>query len=75
VQFLSHLALDSTLGWRDFTKADVRVHEIPGDHDSMMGEPMVRQIAKIISADLDADLGASTSRLDASAARAINRFD
>ena len=54
VQFLSHLALDSTLGWRDFTKADVRVHEIPGDHDFITGEPMVRQLAKIISADLDA---------------------
>jgi thioesterase domain-containing protein len=38
--------------WRDFTKADVRVHEIPGDHDSITGEPMVRQLAKIISADL-----------------------
>jgi thioesterase domain-containing protein len=75
VQLLSHLALDSTLGWRDFTKTDVRVHEIPGDHDSITGEPMVRQLAKILSADLNADLGTSTSRLDASATRAINRFD
>jgi thioesterase domain-containing protein len=62
MQLLSHLALDSTLGWRDFTKADVRVHEIPGDHDSITGEPIVRELAKIISADLDTDLGASTSK-------------
>jgi thioesterase domain-containing protein len=56
MQLLSHLALDSTLGWRDFTKADVTVHELPGDHDSIMGEPVVRELAKIISADLDVDL-------------------
>ena len=61
VQLLSHLALDSTLGWRDFTKADVRVHEIPGDHDSITGEPMVRQLAKIISVELDADHASTAS--------------
>jgi amino acid adenylation domain-containing protein len=61
MQLLSHFALDSTLGWRDFTKADVRVHEIPGDHDSITGEPIVRELAKLVSADLDADPGASTS--------------
>ena len=53
VQLLSHLALDTSLGWRDFTKGDARVHMVPGDHSSIMAEPMVRQLAKIISGELD----------------------
>jgi thioesterase domain-containing protein len=53
VQQLSHLALDSSLGWRDFTKGEVRVHTVPGDHSSIIAEPMVRQLAKMISGELD----------------------
>jgi len=56
VQLLSHLALDSSLGWRDFTKGKVRVHMVPGDHGSITAEPMVRQLARMISGELD-DLG------------------
>ena len=53
VQMLSHLALDSSLGWRDFTKGEVRVHIVPGDHSSIIAEPAVRQLAKMISGELD----------------------
>jgi amino acid adenylation domain-containing protein len=52
-QLLSHLALDSSLGWRDFTRGDVRVHILPGDHESITAEPVVRQLAKLISVELD----------------------
>ena len=53
VQLLSHFALDSSLGWRDFTKGEVRVYTVPGDHSSITAEPMVRQLAKMISGELD----------------------
>jgi amino acid adenylation domain-containing protein len=58
VQLLSHLALDSSLGWGDFTKGEVRVHMVPGGHGSITAEPVVRQLAKMISAELD-NLGTS----------------
>ena len=53
VQLLSHLALDSSLGWRDFTKGEVRVHTVPGGHGSITAEPIVRQLAKTICGSLD----------------------
>ena len=53
VQLLSHLALDSSLGWRDFTGGDVRVHILPGGHNSITAEPIVRQLAEMISVELD----------------------
>ena len=56
VQLLSHLALDSTLGWRDLAES-VRVHIVPGSHGSMATEPFVRQLAKILSDELDAAQG------------------
>jgi enterobactin synthetase component F len=54
VQLLSHLALDSTLGWSDVAKSEVRVHIVPGKHISITTEPLVRQLAKILSDELDA---------------------
>ncbi|HXZ21928.1 MAG TPA: amino acid adenylation domain-containing protein [Pseudolabrys sp.] len=53
VQLLSHLALDSSLGWHDLTKGEVRVHMVPGDHASVVAEPMVRELAKMISVELN----------------------
>jgi thioesterase domain-containing protein len=53
VQLLSHLALDSSLGWRDYTKGEVRVHILPGGHNSITVEPTVRQLAEMISVELD----------------------
>jgi thioesterase domain-containing protein len=59
VQMLSHLALDSTLGWRDLAESEVRVRVVPGNHASMVTEPLVRQLAKILSDELDAAQEAS----------------
>jgi len=53
VRLLSHFALDSSLGWRDFTKGEVSVCMLPGDHASIMAEPMVGRLAKMISDELD----------------------
>ena len=57
VQLLSHLALDSTLGWRDLAKSEVQVRIVPGSHGSLTAEPFVRQVAKILSDELDAAQG------------------
>ena len=54
VPSLSNLALDSTLGWNELGGSDVRVHVVPGNHGSMMTEPMVRELAKAISEQLEA---------------------
>jgi thioesterase domain-containing protein len=59
VQLLSHLALDSTLGWSDVAKSEVRVRIVPGKHISITTEPLVRQLAKILSDELDAAQEAS----------------
>ena len=63
VQILSHLALDSTLGWSDLAESEVRVRIVPGNHGSITTEPLVRQLAKMMSDELDAaQEGTSTRR-------------
>jgi thioesterase domain-containing protein/acyl carrier protein len=57
VQLLSHLAMDPTLGWSGLAKGDVQVHVVPGNHVSITTEPLVRQLAKALSAALDAAQG------------------
>ena len=57
VQLLSHLALDSTLGWSDVAGSDVRVRTVPGTHGSITTEPLVRELAKMLSEELDAAQG------------------
>lgn len=52
-QLLSHLALDSTLGWSTLAKSNVKVHVVPGSHGSMATEPLVRDLAKALSEELD----------------------
>jgi thioesterase domain-containing protein len=59
VQLLSHQALDSTLGWSDVAESEVRVRIVPGKHVSIITEPLVRQLAKILSDELDAAQAAS----------------
>jgi len=54
VTSLSNLALDSTLGWSELGGSNVRVHVVPGDHGSIMKEPLVRELAKAISEQLEA---------------------
>ena len=63
VQTLSHLALDSTLGWSDLAGSAVRVRIVPGNHESITTEPLVRQLAKMMLDELDAaQEGTSTRR-------------
>jgi thioesterase domain-containing protein len=56
-QLLSHLALDRSLGWSKVTKREVQVRTVPGTHESIMAEPLVRQLAQTLSAELDAAQG------------------
>jgi enterobactin synthetase component F len=67
VQLLSHLALDSTLGWSGLAKSEVRVRLVPGNHTAITMEPLVRQLAKILSDELDAaqECAATTSSVRA----------
>ena len=57
VQLLSHLAMDSTLGWNDLAKGHVRVRRIPGNHYSITTEPLVRHLATALSRELDVAQG------------------
>jgi hypothetical protein len=61
-QLLSHLALDLTLGWKDVAKSEVRVLIIPGSHTTITMEPLVRQLAKTLSEELDAAESVATAR-------------
>ena len=64
-QLISHLALDSTLGWSEIAEGDVQIHVVPGDHGSVTAEPFVRELAKRLSEELDAAQGVPR-RLDRS---------
>jgi amino acid adenylation domain-containing protein len=56
-QPLSHLALDSTLGWSDLVEGKVRVRIVPGNHHTIRTEPLVRHLAEALLAELDAAQG------------------
>ena len=58
---LSHVALDTTLGWSDLVE-NVRVHTVPGSHGSITTEPLVRELAKILTDELDAAHGITGPR-------------
>jgi thioesterase domain-containing protein len=70
VQPLSNLALDETLGWSDLAKQEVRVHMVPGTHGSIVREPLVRELARAVTAELDA---AQAARRQAKPAPPISR--
>ena len=57
-QPLSHLALDSTLGWSDLVEGKIRVRIVPGNHHTIRTEPLVRHLAEALLAELDAAQGA-----------------
>jgi thioesterase domain-containing protein len=59
---LSHLALDSTLGWSELVDGEVRVRVVPGDHHTMATEPLVRHLAEALSEELDAAQEAARER-------------
>ena len=58
VPLLSNLAMDQTLGWSGLAEGEVHVHILPGNHQSITTEPLVRQLAKALSDTLDAAQGA-----------------
>lgn len=45
---------DSAWGWAAFSDQPVDVHDVPGDHVTMMTEPHVKCLAKYLKARLDA---------------------
>jgi hypothetical protein len=52
-QTLSRLAMNFTLGWEECTEGGVRVRVVPGDHLTMITEPLVRHLAAVLSDELD----------------------
>ena len=44
---------DPTFGWRGLAAGGVEVHEVPGDHDTMVREPHVRVLAERLGAQLE----------------------
>jgi hypothetical protein len=53
-QKLSDLAMGFMLGWGELAEGGVQVRVVPGDHSTMMTEPLVRHLAKALSDELDA---------------------
>ncbi len=44
---------DERLGWGDRTTGGVEVHDVPGDHSSILREPHVVEIARVLDARID----------------------
>jgi thioesterase domain-containing protein len=53
-QKLSHLTMDFTMDWGEVAEGGVQVRVVPGDHSTMITEPLVRHLAKALSDELDA---------------------
>jgi thioesterase domain-containing protein len=51
---LSYLAADFRLGWGELAEGGVEVRVVPGDHSTVLTEPLVRHLAKALSDELDA---------------------
>jgi hypothetical protein len=47
------MLMDATLGWGRLTGGEVEVHWLAGDHLSITMEPLVRQLATLLSDALD----------------------
>ena len=46
--------LDSTLGWGSVVKGSIEIHEINGDHRSIVREPVVKQVAESLKEEIEA---------------------
>jgi thioesterase domain-containing protein len=46
-QRLSHLTMDFTMDWGEVAEGGVQVRVVPGDHSTMITEPLVRHLATI----------------------------
>ena len=44
---------DQRLGWGDRTTGGVEVYDVPGDHSSILREPHVVEIARVLDARID----------------------
>jgi enterobactin synthetase component F len=53
IPLMRHLLMDSTLGWKTLAHREVRVRVVPGDHQSMTTEPLVRHLAQALSDELN----------------------
>ncbi|NES24182.1 MAG: hypothetical protein F6K41_36040 [Symploca sp. SIO3E6] len=49
---------DRTLGWWDFVAGEITIHEIPGEHFSIIREPQVRVLAERLMLCRDRTLAA-----------------
>jgi acyl-CoA synthetase (AMP-forming)/AMP-acid ligase II/thioesterase domain-containing protein len=47
-------SMDEYLGWRDITRGSLKVHDVPGDHYSMLNPPNVEVLAEKLRAYLPA---------------------
>jgi thioesterase domain-containing protein len=45
--------LDPTFEWNHLSPQGFGFHEVPGDHFSMLSEPNVAELARILAAELD----------------------
>ncbi len=53
---LRDMFIDPLLGWGDRASAGIAVHDIPGGHSTMLQEPNVRGIAKIVQTYIDTEV-------------------
>jgi aspartate racemase len=44
---------DPQLGWGEFVSGQLKIHDVPGDHDGMLREPRVRALAEKLKLCLD----------------------
>jgi len=44
---------DDTLGWKDYVTAPIYTYEIPGDHESIFKEPLVKILAQTVQKAID----------------------
>ena len=58
---------DPTLGWGDLVKGRLEILEISGDHDTILHEPHIGMLARVLNTCLDAVQVASRNMLQRSA--------
>jgi thioesterase domain-containing protein len=58
---------DPTLGWGDLVKGRLEILEISGDHDTILHEPHIGMLARVLNSCLDAVQAASRNMLQRSA--------
>lgn len=54
---------DDTLGWKDYVTAPIYTHEIPGDHESIFKEPLVKNLAQTVQKAIDSTENGSSGNI------------